>query len=150
MCLLCRRLTPLAQDNDNGLGLTEDDSIDFMKFLAQEAASYGMMTGLKNAGAIIDDVIDYVQFSVNEQCVQYDECSDFTAFPDAGKPVFHIEYPAGDGDTQTTSFNTSTVSTYCNIGVSSGENGFNTAIKYMNLSGWIQYCDGKTYTTDGF
>lgn len=120
-----------------------------MKFLAREAASYAMMTGLKNAGAIIDDVIDHVQFSVNEQCVQYDECSDFTAFPEAGKPVFHIEYPAGDDDTDTTKFDTSTVSKYCDIGVSSGANGFNTAIKYMNLSGWIQYCDGNTYTTDG-
>lgn len=142
-------LTRRLQDNENGLGLTEDDSIDFMKFIAAEAASYGLMTGLKNAASIIDDVIDVVQFSVNEQCVQYDECSDFSAFPENSKPVFHIEYPAGDDDTDTTKFNTSTVSKYCDIGVSSGADAFNTAIKYMNLSGWIQYCDGNTYTTDG-
>ncbi|ROW08376.1 hypothetical protein VMCG_03269 [Cytospora schulzeri] len=86
-------------DNDNGLGLSKGDSVDFVRFLAQEASSHGMITGLKNAAAIIDDVIDVVSFSVNEQCVQYDECDDFIAFPQNGKPVFHIEYPAGDEDT---------------------------------------------------
>lgn len=109
-----------------------------------------MMTGLKNAGAIIDDVIDYVQFSVNEQCAQYDECDMFTAFPNASKPVFHIEYPAGDDDTQTKSFNTNTISKYCNFGAPDDGNGFNTVLKYMNLSGWVQYCNGQTYVTDGF
>ncbi|KAJ4419728.1 hypothetical protein N0V82_004771 [Gnomoniopsis sp. IMI 355080] len=136
-------------DNDNGLGLTQDDSISFMRFLAQEAAQRGLMTGLKNAGDIIDDVIDYVQFSVNEQCAQYDECDDFSAFPDAGKPVFHIEYPAGTDETDTKSFNTNTVSKYCNVDVTSGSDGFNTVLKYMNLSGWVQYCDERTYITNG-
>lgn len=120
-----------------------------MKFLSIKAASHGMMTGLKNAGAIIDDVIDYVQFSVNEQCVQYGECDSFTAFPQAGKPVFHIEYPAGDDDTTKKSFDTSTVSKYCDIGVDSGADGFNTVLKYMNLSGFVQYCDDSTYITEG-
>lgn len=120
-----------------------------MKFLSIEAASHGMMTGLKNAAGIINDVIDYVQFSVNEQCVQYDECDTFTAFPQAGKPVFHIEYPAGDDDTTKSSFDTNTVSKYCNIGVDTGPQGFNTVLKYMNLSGFVQYCDGDTFITDG-
>lgn len=136
-------------DNDNGLGLTQDDSVSFMRFLAQEAATRGMMTGLKNAGDIIDDVIDYVQFSVNEQCAQYDECDSFSAFPEAGKPVFHIEYPAGTDDTTKTSFDTNTVSKYCNVDVDAGADGFNTVLKYMNLSGWVQYCDDKTYITSG-
>lgn len=144
-------LTRPAQDNDNGLDLTEDDSINFMRFLAQEAGSRGLMTGLKNAAAIIDDVIDYVQFAVNEQCVQYDECDTFSAFPNASKPIFHIEYPAGTDNTNTKQFDTNTVSKYCDIGLPSNESvGFNTALKYMNLSGWIQYCDERTYITDGF
>lgn len=133
--------------------MTQDDSIAFMRFLAQEASQRGLMTGLKNAGAIIDDVIDYVQFSVNEQCKQYDECADFTAFPDANKPVFRIEYPAGDGDTDQKSFTTNAISQYCGLGdgVNSDEaGGFNTVLKYMNLSGFVQYCDEKTFITDGF
>ena len=27
--------------------------------------------------------------------------------------------------------------------------GPNTVLKYMNLSGWVQYCNGDTYTTEG-
>lgn len=135
-------------DNKNGLGLEEDDSVDFVRFLAQEAASRGMITGLKNAAAIIDDVIDVVSFSVNEQCVQYDECDDFIAFPQNGKPVFHIEYPAGDDDTDVKIFSTKTVDRYCNPGTEYND-GFNTVLKYMNLSGWVEYCNKETYTTIG-
>lgn len=113
-----------------------------------------MMTGLKNAADIIDDVIDYVQFSVNEQCAQYGECDTFSGFPNAGKPVFHIEYPAGDGATDKTSFDDSDVSKYCNVeasGVDTADlSGFNTVLKYMNLSGFVQYCDSQTFVTDGF
>ncbi|KAB8302391.1 hypothetical protein EYC80_005813 [Monilinia laxa] len=79
--------------NDNGLGLTEDDSIDFMQWLAAEAHGRGMGIGLKNAGEIIDQVLDNVQFAVNEQCVQYQECDTWQVFIDHGKPVFNIEYP---------------------------------------------------------
>lgn len=135
-------------DNKNGLGLTRDDSVDFVRFLAQEASSRGMMTGLKNAAAVIDDVIDVVDFSVNEQCVEYEECDDFIAFPANGKPVFHIEYPAGDDDTHVKTFSTSMVNRYCSPDTDFND-GFNTVLKYMNLSGWVQYCNGDTYTTDG-
>ncbi|KUI69383.1 hypothetical protein VM1G_05044 [Cytospora mali] len=135
-------------DNDNGLHLTEQDSVDFVRFLAQEAASRGMMTGLKNAAAIIDDVIDVVSFSVNEQCVQYDECDDFIAFPQNGKPVFHIEYPAGDGETHAKVFGTNMRDRYCDSGTNYND-GFNTVLKYMNLSGWVEYCNGNTYSTEG-
>jgi hypothetical protein len=136
-------------DNDNGLDLTEQDSIDFMRFLAKQAADKGMITGLKNAAAIIDSVIDVVHFSVNEQCVQYDECADFAAFPANNKPVFNIEYPAGDGTTDVKAFAANTVSKSCDKGTSNNGEGFNTVLKYMNLSGWVQYCNGDTYTTEG-
>ncbi|KAK6615411.1 endo alpha-1,4 polygalactosaminidase precursor [Botrytis cinerea] len=79
--------------NDNGLKLTEDDSIDYMQWLAAEAHGRGLGIGLKNAGEIIDRVLDNVQFAVNEQCVQYQECDTWQAFIDNGKPVFNIEYP---------------------------------------------------------
>lgn len=136
-------------DNENGLGLTREDSVDFVRFLAQEASSRGMMTGLKNAASIIDDVIDVVHFSINEQCIQYDECNDFIAFPQNGKPVFHIEYPAGDDDSDVKVFSTNVLNKYCNPGTDYNE-GFNTVIKYMDLGGWVEYCNGENYTTAGY
>lgn len=75
-------------NNDNGLGLTEQDSVDYISFLAQAAHKRNLAIGLKNAGDIIPDVLDVVQFSVNEQCLQYNECDTFRPFIDEGKPVF--------------------------------------------------------------
>jgi endo-alpha-1,4-polygalactosaminidase (GH114 family) len=81
-----------AYGNENGLGLTEADSIDFLTFLATEAHSRGMAIGLKNGGDIIGSVIDKMQWSVNEQCAEYNECDTYAAFTEVNKPVFHIEY----------------------------------------------------------
>jgi len=130
--------------NDNGLGLTAQDSVDFMRFLSEEAGKYNMSIGLKNAGIIIDDVIDFIDFSVNEQCVEYSECETFAAFIDAEKPVFHIEYPKGAPD----DISTSATDEICSgRGKAAGTDGFSTVIKKMVLDGWVEYCDGETYET---
>ncbi|KAM4056665.1 glycoside-hydrolase family protein [Hirsutella rhossiliensis] len=125
--------------NDNGLNLTAQGAADFVRFLSREAASYNMSTGLKNAASIIDDVLDAVAFSVNEQCVQYGECATFAPFIKAGKPVFHIEYPKdatkAEGD-------------ICSrAGKAADSDGFSTVIKKMDLDGWVEYCGGSTFTT---
>ncbi|KAJ5603680.1 hypothetical protein N7537_006636 [Penicillium hordei] len=103
-----------AYGNENGLGLTEADSIDFLTFLASESHSRGMSIGLKNGGDIIGSVIDKMQWSVNEQCAQYDECKTYAAFTEVNKPVFHIEYSGetiesgGSGDTPVSAADTTT------------------------------------------
>ncbi|KAJ5453106.1 hypothetical protein N7445_001289 [Penicillium cf. griseofulvum] len=81
-----------AYGNENGLGLTEADSIDFLTFLAKESHSRGMAIGLKNGGDIIGSVIELMQWSVNEQCAEFKECGTYAAFTEVNKPVFHIEY----------------------------------------------------------
>jgi hypothetical protein len=126
--------------------LTKADAIDYVKFLSETAALYNMSTGLKNAGDMISDVLDYVHFSVNEQCVEYSECSAFSAFIDAGKPVFHIEYPSRAPNKTSTS----DINEICSqSGKVTGTEGFSTVFKKMNLDGWVEYCgQGKTYTTD--
>lgn len=90
-----------------------------------------MATGLKNAGAIIPDVIDAVHFCVNEQCSEYD-CGPFRAFVEAGKPVFHIEYPDDSG---------MSLPELCQ------ESKFSTVLKNMNLDGKVTYCDSSQTTT---
>ncbi|KAI9155141.1 hypothetical protein HJFPF1_07715 [Paramyrothecium foliicola] len=130
--------------NDNGLNLTRQDTINFVKFLSAEAASHNMSTGLKNAGDVISDVLADVAFSVNEQCVEYSECETFKAFVDAGKPVFHIEYPGGAPD----DIEPAKAREICSgRGKAAGTEGFSTVIKKMKLDGWVRYCDGKTYNT---
>lgn len=102
-----------------------------------------MSTGLKNAGEIIKSVLPYVQFSVNEQCVEYSECETFAAFIKAKKPVFHIEYPKGAPKVKETD-----LKIICSKkGKAKGTNSFSTVIKKMNLDGWVQYCTGNRYST---
>jgi len=115
-----------------------------MGFLAREASQRNMSIGLKNAGGIVPKLTSVVQFSVNEQCVQYSECDNFTPFIEAGKPVFHIEYPDGSPG----NIRASAVNTICSdTGDASGSEGFSTVIKEMDLDGWVRYCDGSTANT---
>ncbi|KAJ5726356.1 uncharacterized protein N7483_007713 [Penicillium malachiteum] len=126
-----------AYDNKNGLDLTEDDAIDYVNWLASEAHGRNLSLGLKNGGDIIDSVIDNMQWSVNEQCAQYDECDTYSAFIDADKPVFHIEYPKGDdtdNDNNVTSKQKNTACNAANVG------NFSTVIKNMDLDNWVEYC----------
>jgi hypothetical protein len=133
------------KQNDNGLDLTHEDAVDFVKFLSETAAAYNMSTGLKNAGDIIPDVLDFVHFSVNEQCIEYSECETFAAFIEDGKPVFNIEYPAGAPNRVADSM----VDAICsNSGNATGTEDFSKAIKKTNLDGWVQYCDEGLYTTN--
>lgn len=125
--------------------MTEEDSVDFVKFLSETAASYNMSTGLKNAADLIPSVLDYVHFSVNEECVLYSECDTFSPFVEAGKPVFHIEYPAGAPN----KIASSDMDEICSHkGNATGTEGFSTVIKKLKLDGWVEYCSGKTYTTE--
>lgn len=128
-----------AYGNDSGLSLTEADSINYLNFLSSEAHSRGMSVGLKNGGDIIASVIERMQWSVNEQCAQYDECDVYAAFTDVNKPVFHIEY-VGEIDVNTklkARVTNAEKSTVCNA---KNVDRFSTVIKNMDLDAWVQYC----------
>ena len=77
---------------------------------------------------IVDSVSGYVDFAVNEQCAQYDECDVYDSMMSAGKPIYHIEYGSGSS------------SRFC-------VSGLNTVIKKQSLDGWVAYCDGSQYNT---
>jgi hypothetical protein len=61
-------------------------------------------------------------FVVNEQCAQYEECSDFSSFISKGKAVFDIEY--------TTSLK------FC----SSLPTGIDGLAKHLSLNAWVRWC----------
>ncbi|KAL9947824.1 hypothetical protein D7B24_008435 [Verticillium nonalfalfae] len=128
--------------NRNGLGLTAADSIDYITFLAFEARRHGLAMGLKNGGSILKNVLPVIDFSVNEECAAYGECDLYKAVTDAGKPVFHIEYPdmtkngVQDKDARRRA---------CKA---KGAGRFSTVMKGLDLNGWVQYCDGNEYKTE--
>ena len=81
-----------AYGNNNGLGLTQQDAIDYYNFLADYAHAQGKQIGLKNALEIIYDVLVNMDWAVNEECYQWNECSLLNQVISDGKPVFQIEY----------------------------------------------------------
>lgn len=85
-------------DNNDGFSKPASAHAAYVKFLAGEAASRGLATGLKNALELIPDVVDVVQFAVNEQCHEFGECDKYKPFTEQGKAVFNIEYSAQCGD----------------------------------------------------
>ncbi|OQE46213.1 hypothetical protein PENCOP_c001G02682 [Penicillium coprophilum] len=141
-----------AYGNENGLELTEADSIDFLTFLAKESHSRGMAIGLKNGGDIIGSVIDMMQWSVNEQCAEYNECETYAAFTEVNKPVFHIEYSGesleardfDDTSATTTSALTGSGATAAgSVGLTSVASGGNSG----NLAGPLEFVDPKEAAT---
>jgi len=141
-----RLLTLAPQDNGGGgFRLTAEDTVDFVnKVLVAEARPLKLAVGLKNAGAVVPSVLSAVQFSVNEQCAEYDECATYTPFIDAGKPVFHIEYPSGAGDRNPVG----TASVCKKDGEGTDLSRFSTVIKKLNLDGWVEYCNGLVVATE--
>lgn len=124
-------------NNDNGLGLTQADAIDYVMFLANQAHERKLAVGLKNAGDIIASVIDCMDWSVNEQCVQYTECDTYAPFISQGKPVFHVEYPKGDDVNNDKPVSQAKYKKICQDESSAG---FSTIIKNIDLDDWIQAC----------
>ncbi|MEZ4448084.1 MAG: endo alpha-1,4 polygalactosaminidase [Nannocystaceae bacterium] len=82
--------------NNTGFSLTADDQLAFNRGLANEAHARGLAIGLKNDLDQIEALVDYYDFSVDEECHRYDECGLLQPFLDAGKPVFNAEYTDAD------------------------------------------------------
>ncbi|WPG97553.1 glycoside hydrolase family 114 protein [Acrodontium crateriforme] len=122
-----------AYDNDNGLNLTTDDAVDYIKFLTSEGHKRGLAVGLKNSGEIVQQVVSDADFQVNEQCVQYKECDDFRPFINANKPVFGIEYVKDTPDQNA-------IDKICN---DESRKDMSTLIKHMDLGRWVIPCPGQ-------
>jgi len=78
--------------NDSGFDLTAQDQLAFNKFIANEAHKRSLSVGLKNDLDQIPELVDFYDFSVNEQCHEFDECDTLEPFIQAGKPVLNAEY----------------------------------------------------------
>jgi len=78
--------------NDPGFPLTYQDQLEYNKFIAGLAHSIGMSIGLKGDIEQAEDLEPYFDWTLNEECFQYDECSLLQPFLDAGKAVFQVEY----------------------------------------------------------
>jgi hypothetical protein len=110
-------------DNDNGLGLTQADQVDYNTFIATEAHARGLSVGLKNALGLVPALVAKFDWALNEQCLQYSECDVLQPFVTGGKAVFHCEYAAS-----TTGI--------CDKRPA----GFSTIVKHLALDAWRLAC----------
>jgi hypothetical protein len=81
-----------AYNNSSGFPLTAADQLKFNKTMADEAHKRGLSIALKNDLDQVLELEPYFDFSVNEQCQEYDECEMLMPFIKAGKPVLNAEY----------------------------------------------------------
>lgn len=125
-------------NNGGGLNLTQSDAVDYIHFLSNEAHQRNLAIGLKNAGAIVNQVLEAVDFEVNEQCEQYKECDIYRPFIDANKPVFGIEYTGKDPEKDNRIPSQKEVDAICN---NPSSRGFSTVIKHMSLNEWFIACN---------
>jgi hypothetical protein len=78
--------------NETGFDLSADDQLDFNRWLAAEGHARGLSVGLKNDVSQLKTLADDFDWALNEECRAYDECGGYSAFLDADKAVFHVEY----------------------------------------------------------
>lgn len=140
--------------NENSFALTADDAVTYIRRLARYAHGLGMGMGLKNVQTLLPRVMDVIQFAVNEECALVPgECDPYLALIQAGKPVFHVEYTSNyilkDGKVVISSKGFAGIDSealkkkLCLEGRVEFSRTFSTAIKVLNLDGWVLYCDGR-------
>jgi hypothetical protein len=78
--------------NSSGFPLTAADQLAFNRAIAALAHARGLSVALKNDVGQVNDLVGVFDFSVDEQCAEYQECRALTPFIRAGKAVFHVEY----------------------------------------------------------
>ncbi len=112
--------------NDTGFPLTGRQQLRFNVFLANHAHRRGLTAFLKNDLGQIQKLLPYFDAALNEQCFQYSECGKLTAFVEAGKPVFGVEYRLEPTE-------------YC---PQANSRNFNFLKKNLSLDAWRVACRG--------
>ena len=85
-----------SRTNNPGFPITAADQQGFIRTLAAEAHSRRLSFALKNDLDEIPQLLGDVDFALNEECFQYNECSSLQPFIAANKAVFQVEYTSGD------------------------------------------------------
>jgi endo-alpha-1,4-polygalactosaminidase (GH114 family) len=111
--------------NSPGFSLKAADQLAYNKWLAAEAHKRGLSVGLKNDLDQVKALVSSFDWALNEECVQYNECSMLSPFISAGKAVFHVEYKPA------------TKSSVCS---KTKPLQLSSMIKNMNLDAWFDPC----------
>lgn len=79
--------------NDSGFNLSYNDQLRYNRAIADLAHSLGLSVGLKGNIEQVPDLWPYFDWTLNEQCFEFDECAVLSKYFLAnGKAVFNVEY----------------------------------------------------------
>jgi len=84
-------------ENTSGFKLTVAEGDQYAEWVAREVHSLGMTVAQKNFEDQSSVLEPYFDFVIEEQCFQYDDCSDLAPYTKAGKAIFEVEYQ-GQGE----------------------------------------------------
>jgi len=72
--------------------VAKQDQINYNTWMTKKAHDLGLAVGLKNCAGLLPQLASSYDFSVVEQCNEYNECGSYSPMSDGKKPVFSIEY----------------------------------------------------------
>ena len=78
--------------NNPGFPTTAPDQAAYNEWVARTVHALGMAVFQKNDPTQVTTLQPYFDGALDEQCNEYSECSSFTAYLSAGKPVLNAEY----------------------------------------------------------
>jgi len=110
--------------HDTGFAITRADSLRYLRWLIREGHKRGLAVGLKNALGLIGPLADRVDWALNEQCVEYDECGRYAPLVRRGVPVFVLEYSGNRRDV---------CGPTARVGIWAQR-------KHLDLDGWVRPC----------
>ena len=87
--------------NNSGFPITKVQNNAYNRMIAELGHKYGLSVGLKGNTTETGELVDAFDWTLNEQCWEFDECSFiYDSFVQQGKAAFNIEYDATPDCTQ--------------------------------------------------
>lgn len=87
-----------VHDNESGFPVTSDDTIAYVKALADIAHEIDLEIGQKNIPELTGALVNSLDFIVTEGCFVDGWCEQTLAYTEAGKPILAAEYSDTDVD----------------------------------------------------
>lgn len=81
-----------AHHAESGFPLTPADELDYASWLIARAHERALDAGISASDDLVPLLVDQADWGLTEECLAYDSCQVWRAFPAQGKPVFMIEY----------------------------------------------------------
>jgi len=113
-----------AYQHDSGFALSAADQLDYNLWLADQAHTAGLLSGLADDFVHAGELADAFDFAIHSGCLAADRCAELAPFTEAAKPVFDLE-TTGD------------LATIC---AEAARLGLSVTLKMEGYDAWLRTC----------